>query len=115
MVDTTRVKRISGSKNFRSTPQKDFCNNIPQEQTSAGYTLRSVWCHFRTCALQQLICSNCLVGAGEERGRDSEAEDLRRFKIDDQLKINRLHDRPAFGRASCLKSKLGIFLILRCR
>ena len=23
--------------------------------------------HFRTCALQQLICSNRLVGAGEER------------------------------------------------
>jgi hypothetical protein len=62
-------------------------------------THMSVWCHFRTCALQQLICSNRLVGAGEERGRDSEAEDLRRFKIDDQLKINRLHDRPAFGRA----------------
>jgi hypothetical protein len=23
-------KRISGSKNFRSAPRKDFCNNIPQ-------------------------------------------------------------------------------------
>jgi hypothetical protein len=28
-----RVKRISGSKNFRSPPQKDFCNNICQQQT----------------------------------------------------------------------------------
>ena len=26
-----------------------------------------------------------------------------------------LHDRRAFGRASCLKSKPGIFFILRCR
>jgi len=27
------VKRISGSKKFRSSPQKDFCNNIRQERT----------------------------------------------------------------------------------
>src|SRR5271156_889969 len=26
---------ISGSKNFRSSPQKDFCNNICQKQTCA--------------------------------------------------------------------------------
>lgn len=29
-----RVKRISGSKNFRSPPRKDFCNNICQQKTS---------------------------------------------------------------------------------
>ena len=34
-----RVRRISGSKTFRSPPQKDFCNKI---------------CHFRTYALRQL-------------------------------------------------------------
>jgi hypothetical protein len=28
-LTSPRVKRISGSKNFRATPQKDFCNNIP--------------------------------------------------------------------------------------
>jgi hypothetical protein len=28
------VKRISGSKNFRSSPRKDFCNNIGQKATS---------------------------------------------------------------------------------
>jgi hypothetical protein len=28
-LTSPRVKRISGSKNFRSTPQKDFCNTIP--------------------------------------------------------------------------------------
>ena len=27
-LTSSRVKRISGSKNFRSPPQKDFCNNI---------------------------------------------------------------------------------------
>jgi hypothetical protein len=27
-----RGKRISGSNNFRSAPQKDFCNNICQKQ-----------------------------------------------------------------------------------
>jgi hypothetical protein len=29
------VKRISGSKKFRSSPQKDFCNNIGAKRTSA--------------------------------------------------------------------------------
>jgi hypothetical protein len=33
-----RVKRISGSKNFRSSPQKDFCNNICQKQPSSSYS-----------------------------------------------------------------------------
>src|SRR5258708_33716774 len=28
-----REKRIRGSKNFRSPPQKDFCNNICQKRT----------------------------------------------------------------------------------
>jgi hypothetical protein len=28
-----RIKRISGSKNFRSPPQKDFRNNIGTKQT----------------------------------------------------------------------------------
>src|SRR4030081_668480 len=27
-LTSPRVKRISGTKNFRSPPQKDFCNNI---------------------------------------------------------------------------------------
>jgi hypothetical protein len=27
-LTSPRVKRISGSENFRSPPQKDFCNNI---------------------------------------------------------------------------------------
>src|SRR6476620_6481823 len=30
-VGFPRAKRISGSKNFRSSPQKDFCNTIPPE------------------------------------------------------------------------------------
>ena len=31
------VKRISGSKKLRSSPQKDFCNNICQQQTPRGW------------------------------------------------------------------------------
>jgi hypothetical protein len=27
-LTSTRVKRIGGSKNFHSSPQKDFCNTI---------------------------------------------------------------------------------------
>jgi hypothetical protein len=33
-LTSPRVKRISGSKNFRSTPQKDFCNKICHTRTS---------------------------------------------------------------------------------
>jgi hypothetical protein len=33
-LTSPRVKRISGSKNFRSPPQKDFCNNIGTKRTS---------------------------------------------------------------------------------
>src|SRR6185312_10581494 len=32
----SRVKRISGSKNFRSPPEKDFCNNIPPKAEVGG-------------------------------------------------------------------------------
>src|SRR5882757_184825 len=39
-LTSPRVRRISGSKNFRSPPQKDFCNNICQEQTRL---LRWLW------------------------------------------------------------------------
>jgi hypothetical protein len=33
-VTSPRVKRISGSKNSRASPQKEFCNNICQQATS---------------------------------------------------------------------------------
>src|ERR1700680_3209506 len=33
-LTSPRVKRISGSKNFRSPPQKDFCNNIGTKRKS---------------------------------------------------------------------------------
>src|SRR5216684_2400388 len=33
-LTSPRVRRISGSKNFRSPPQKDFCNNIGTFETS---------------------------------------------------------------------------------
>jgi hypothetical protein len=36
------VKRISGSKKFRSSPQKDFCNNICQQATSTVATATPV-------------------------------------------------------------------------
>src|SRR6476646_2441933 len=32
-LTSPRARRISGSKNFRSPPRKDFCNNICQKQT----------------------------------------------------------------------------------
>jgi hypothetical protein len=33
-------KRINGSKNFRSPPQKDFCNNIGAKRTSGRHRVR---------------------------------------------------------------------------
>src|SRR3954470_20138964 len=35
------VKRTSGSRNFPSTAQKDFCNNICQEPTSPPHSMTS--------------------------------------------------------------------------
>src|SRR3982074_1508895 len=34
-LTSPHVKRISGSKNFRSSPQKDFCNKIRQQRPLA--------------------------------------------------------------------------------
>jgi hypothetical protein len=36
------VKRISGSKKFRSSPQKDFCNNIGTSRTCRAKLMMSV-------------------------------------------------------------------------
>jgi hypothetical protein len=41
-LTSPRVKRISGSKNFRSSPQKDFCNNIGTKRTWRDVRLESV-------------------------------------------------------------------------
>src|SRR6266702_567465 len=38
-LTSPRVKRISGSKNFRSPPRKDFCNNIGHERTTLTWLL----------------------------------------------------------------------------
>src|SRR5476651_167407 len=35
-LTSPRVKRASGSRNFRSPPQKDFCNKICHELTLTG-------------------------------------------------------------------------------
>jgi hypothetical protein len=37
-LTSRRAKRISGSKNFRSTPQKDFCNKICHKQKFCALT-----------------------------------------------------------------------------
>ncbi len=41
-LTSPRVKRISGSKNFHSSPQKDFCNNIGTLPTWRDVRLGSV-------------------------------------------------------------------------
>ena len=41
-LTSPRVKRISGSRNFRSPPQKDFCNNIGTFPTCRDVGLESV-------------------------------------------------------------------------
>jgi hypothetical protein len=41
-LTSPRVKRISGFGNFRSPPQKDFCNNICHVRTSANAHRRVV-------------------------------------------------------------------------
>ena len=74
-----REKRISGSKNFRSPPQKDFCNNI---------------CHRRTHATQRRApLFNYLVRASEQRWRDRKTQCLCGLTIHDQLEFSWRLDR----------------------
>jgi|SRR6185436_3365445 hypothetical protein len=39
-LTSPRAKRISGCKKFRSSPQKDFCNNIDPEQTCGATSVQ---------------------------------------------------------------------------
>src|SRR5450631_1042693 len=41
-LTSPRVKRVSGSRNFPWTPQKDFCNNIGTFRTCRDVRLESV-------------------------------------------------------------------------
>src|SRR6476660_6960194 len=44
-LTSPRVKRISGSKKFRSSPQKDFFNTICQQRTHAPQQIASLFHH----------------------------------------------------------------------
>jgi hypothetical protein len=77
-LTSPRVKRISGSKNFRSTPQKDFCNNICQQRTHAPQQNYSITSSARTSneggtvrpsalAVLRLITNSNLVGCSTGR------------------------------------------------
>jgi hypothetical protein len=78
-LTSPRVRRISGSKNFRSPPQKDFCNNIgtnakcgprramSEFEKNGRHLLGLSISHFdptRTSALipSQLVCGCCAIG-----------------------------------------------------
>ena len=62
-LTSPRVKRISGSKNFRSPPQKDFCNNIPSRADVVG----------RACQVRFLPSSGSRPIRSPRRKRSSQA------------------------------------------
>jgi hypothetical protein len=57
-LTSPRVKRISGSKNFRSTPQKDFCNTIPRITDMQGLLQ-----HVRSVPI---LLQKCIEGCREQ-------------------------------------------------
>jgi len=63
---SARAKCISGSENFRPSPQKDFCNNICQQRTRARQQITLLFDH--------------LVGVEQEVVRDDKAQSLRRLE-----------------------------------
>ena len=73
------LKRFSGSRNFRSLPQKDFCNNI---------------CHKRKSP--HLI--DHFVGDRQCVRRNGEAQRLSRLHVDDQLEFVRRLNRQVARR-----------------
>jgi len=42
-LTSPRARRISGSKNFRAPPRKDFFNNIGTKQTSSNGPMKSAF------------------------------------------------------------------------
>jgi hypothetical protein len=68
-LTSPRVKRISGSKNFRSTPQKDFCNKICQQRTFTQ------WCG-SAHALKSFSASRWCAPARLEPGRSARSNEV---------------------------------------
>jgi hypothetical protein len=74
-LTSLRVKRTSGSKNFPSTPQKDFCNNI---------------CHKRKSSVQHIVGWD--PRAGRVLIREDPLREMNPYS-------SRTSPYPAYGRA----------------
>src|SRR6516165_5713385 len=70
------------------------CPLYPRKRTLSDTTGMSALCQKRTYAPQQKApLFDHLVGRGEQRWRNGEAERLRGRQIENELELRRLHDR----------------------
>jgi hypothetical protein len=94
-LTSPHTKRISGPRKFRSSPQKDFCNNIRQQQK---------WNN----SFNHLVCTR------EWHWRHGDAERFGSLEIDDEIELGRLHDRQ-IGRLDTLENFSGVQASLAVR
>jgi putative acetyltransferase len=75
-LTSLRANRVSGSENFRSSFQKDFCNNICQEETRRGWMSRA-----ENSYIPSVPCM-------EEGGMQIRVDDLRGLEIAELLRAH---------------------------
>lgn len=96
--------KLGGGRWYQGVKSRRSTSSERQEKAGLGgraivsNDFRNKICHKGTHALQQnASLLDYLIGAGEQSGRDGEAQHFRSFEVDDQLEFGRLLDGHVGG------------------